>query len=152
MLCGVTTSTFNFLDHIFLSPSVFFFGGGVKFTQVNTALRLERIHIDHSLHKLSSLRSKTVKNRTRGMSVHKHAHRRDVRSGASPRLFRSTNKIIKSYPACGAVSATKSTLFSPSGQSTFYFLPSLQRRLPLRVDLVKSWLRAGPRDGGGEEE
>lgn len=147
MPCGVTTSTFNFLDHIFLSPSVFF-GGGVKFTQVNTALRLERIHIDHSLHKLSSLRSKTVKNCTRGMSVHKRARRRDVRGGASPRMFRSANKIIKSYPACGAVSATKSTLFSPSGQSTFYFLPSLQRRLPLRVDLVKSWLRAGPRDGG----
>lgn len=70
-----------------------------------------------------------------------------MRGGASPRLFRSANKIIKLYPACGAVSATKSTLFSPSGQSTFYFLPSLQRRLPLRVDLVKSWLRAGPRDG-----
>lgn len=81
------------------------------------------------------------------MSVHEHARRRGVRGGASPRLFRSANKIIKLYPACGAVSATKSTLFSPSGQSTFYFLPSLQRRLPLRVDLVKSWLRAGPRDG-----
>lgn len=86
------------------------------------------------------------------MSVHKQAHRRDVRAGASRRPFRSANKIIKLYPACGAVSATKSTLFSPSGQSTFYFLPSLQRRLPLRVDLVKSWLQAGPRDGEGEEK
>lgn len=86
------------------------------------------------------------------MNVHKHAHRRDIRGGVSRRLYHSANKIIKLYPARAAVSAAKSTLFSPSGQSTFYFLPSLQRRLPLRVDLVKSWLQAGPRDGGGERE
>lgn len=88
-----------------------------------------------------------------GKNAHKHAHRRrDTRGSASRRLYHSANKIIKLYPARAAVSATKSTLFSPSGQSTFYFLPSLQRRLPLGVDLVKSWLPAGPRDGGGERE
>lgn len=75
------------------------------------------------------------------MSAHKHAHRRDIRGGASRRLDHSANKIIKLYPPRAAVSAAKSTVFSPSGQSTFYFLPSLQRRLPLRVDLFKSWLQ-----------
>ena len=74
------------------------------------------------------------------------------RGGVSRRLYLSANKIIKLYPARAAVSAAKSTFFSPSGQSTFYFLPSLQRRFPLWVDLVKSWLRAGPRDRGGERE
>lgn len=86
MPCGVTTSTFNFLDHIFLSPSVFwgvFLMEGVKFTQVNTALRLERIHIDHSLHKLSSLWSKTVKNHTRG----------DERSQACPQKRRTRRPV-----------------------------------------------------------
>lgn len=86
------------------------------------------------------------------MNVHKHAHRRDIRGGASRRLYHSANKIIKLYPARAAVSAAKLALFSPSGQSTFYFLPSLQRCLPVWVDLVKSWLRAGPKDGGGERE
>lgn len=62
------------------------------------------------------------------------------------------SKISKLYPACTAVSATKSALFSPSGQTTFYFLPSLQRCLPLWVDLLKSWLQGGPTDGGTKEE
>ncbi len=62
------------------------------------------------------------------------------------------SKIIKLYPACTAGSATKSALFSPPGQTTFYFLPSLQRRFPLWVDLLKSWLQGGPADGGTKEE
>lgn len=62
------------------------------------------------------------------------------------------SKIIKLYPAWTAVSATKSALSSPSGQATFYFLPSLQRCLPLWVDLLKSWLQGGPKDGGTKEE
>lgn len=53
------------------------------------------------------------------------------------------SKIIKLYSACIAVSATKSALTNPSGQTTFYFLPSLQRCLPLWVDLLKSWLKGG---------
>ena len=57
------------------------------------------------------------------------------------------SEIIKLYPAWTAVSATESALFRPPGQTTFYFLPSLQRCLPLWVDLLKSWLRGRPKDG-----
>ena len=62
------------------------------------------------------------------------------------------SKIIKLYPVCTAVSATKSALVNPSGQTTFYFLPPFQRCLPLWVDLLKSWLRGGPKDGGTKED
>lgn len=87
MPCGVTTSTFNQFGS-FLSPFVFlvrffFLGGGITFLQVKTALRLKRIHIDHSLHRLSSLRSKTVKNHTR----------RDERSQACPQKRRTRRRV-----------------------------------------------------------
>lgn len=69
---------------------MFFFGGGT-FTPVSTALRLKRIHIDHSLHKLSSLRSKTVKKHTRG----------DERSQACPQKERRARRRVSTAASFG---------------------------------------------------
>lgn len=62
------------------------------------------------------------------------------------------SKIIKWNPACTAVSAPRSALSNHSGQNTFYFLPSVQRCLPLWVNLLKPWLKGGVKDGGTKEE
>lgn len=43
--------------------------------------------------------------------------------------------------------SNKICFLTPSGPNTFYFFPSLQWCPPLWVDLLKSWLRGGWKDG-----